>query len=109
MSKKPNFYFRNYKLDARDIWHDDYRTAKKIMYKRIEVGVIKMDNNEKYKITYQGNALKEELKHNPNYRWTWRTIIRRFDTQQDAMDFITSNATDFFNVLFDDIKNGTYA
>lgn len=108
MLKKPNFYFRNYKLDARDIWYNSYRNAKRIMYKRIEVGNIKMDKNGTYKITYQGNTSEETLKRNPNCRWAWMTIKRRFDTQQDAMDFITSNATEFFNVLFDDIKNGTY-
>lgn len=109
MSKKSNFYFRNYKLDARDIWHNDYRNAKRIMYKRIEVGIIKMDMDGKHKIIFRGNATEETLKRNPNCRWAWMNIKRRFNTQQEAMDFITSNAYDFFEVLFDDIKNGTYA
>lgn len=49
MSKLPKFYFRNYKLDARDLWHNDYKNAKRIMYKRIEVGSIKMDMEGKYR------------------------------------------------------------
>lgn len=109
MAKKPNFYFRNYKLDSRDLRYDDYRHAKRIMYKRIEVGSIKMDMDGKYKIIFRGNASEDTLKRNPNCRWAWMTIKKRFLSQQEAMDFITSNATEFFDVLFDDIKNSTYA
>lgn len=106
MCKKLNFYFRNYK---RDKWRDVYSNAKKIMYKRIEVGSIKMGMDGRYKIRFMGNASEESLKHNSNCRWAWMTLKRRFDTQQEAMDYIISNAAEFFDVLFDDIKNGTYA
>lgn len=101
MSKQPNFYFRNNK---RDLWHDDYKNAKRIMYKRIEVGSIRMDMEGKYKVIFMGNASEEALKRNPNCRWAWKTLTLRFKSQQCAMDFIKANAREFFDVLFDDIK-----
>lgn len=105
MCKKPNFYFRNYK---RNSCHDQCRTSKRIMHKRIEIGNIVMDMEGRYKIIFKGNADEEQLKCNPNCRWAWKTLKLRFDTEMSAMDFIKANAREFFEVLFDDIKNGTY-
>lgn len=104
MSKQPHFYFRNIK---RDKWDTAYKSGKRIMYKRMEVGQIQFVDGG-FQLRFIGNASPEQLASNPNCLWSWRIFAKRFDTVQEALDFITIHAEKFYNRLFDGIKDETF-
>lgn len=77
------------------------------MYRRHEVGWIEVQEDESWKIVFQGNANEQNLAKNPNCKWAWKQLKQRFSTLEEAQKHIKENNKTFFALLYRGIQDGT--
>lgn len=96
MNKQPHFYFRKGYRDP----YDPYDNTQKIMLKKQMVGWIGTERNT-------GNCkvvikINKPEKDNPNCKWSWMQLMKRFDSFEEAQKFITDNARDLADMIYKD-------